>query len=195
MYKTILALFIGVILGACQKFDDFRENDPTYKNEAFFIKNSLLPSQLNNINLSPPRQIIEVGDVFIDDKFIYVGDNFKGVQIYTDIESASPRPLVYIEIPTMRNFFVKDGNLIANSGNDLIAYRIGGIGVLNDNGGNIDAVVNNPNLFGVINRKPNLFEYPNYPKERGVYFECPDSLGFVTEWEKRAVSNTLNCYR
>jgi hypothetical protein len=28
-----------------------------------------MPSQLNNINLSPPRQIIEVGDVFIDDKF------------------------------------------------------------------------------------------------------------------------------
>lgn len=195
MFKQFAAVLSILVLFSCQKFENFRENDPTYKLEGYFIKNSLLKSQLTEIFIEKPKKVINICDFFVDGNYMYVGENLKGIHIFKSPESIKPEPFLFINVPAMRKFTIKDGNLICDNGKDLIAYRISGLDRLDLNSSSANAVLKDPTKFGVLNRKPNLFNYPNFPMERGIYFECPDSVDFVIEWEKRTIAQKLNCYR
>lgn len=195
MFKQFAAVLSILVLFSCQKFENFRENDPTYKLEGYFIKNSLLKSQLTEIFIEKPKKVINICDFFVDGNYMYVGENLKGIHIFKSPESIKPEPFLFINVPAMRKFTIKDGNLICDNGKDLVAYRISGLDRLDLNSSSSNAVLKDPTKFGVLKRKPNLFNYPNFPMERGIYFECPDSVDFVIEWEKRTIAQKLNCYR
>ncbi len=195
MFKQIFAFFFIQYLFSCQKIEDFRENDTSYNQEGYFIKNSILKSQLNDIFIEKPKKIVQISDFFVDGSYMYVGENLKGIHIFKSPESIKPEPFLFLNVPAMRKFTVKDGNLICDNGKDLISYRISGLNNLDLNSSSSIAVLKDPTKFGVVNRKLNLFNYPNYPLERGIYFQCPDSVDFVIEWEKRTIAQKLNCYR
>lgn len=195
MFKQFAAVLSILSLFSCQKFEDFRENDSTYKLEGYFIKNSILKSQLTEIFIEKPKKVINICDFFVDGNYMYVGENLKGMHIFKSPESIKPEPFLFLNVPGIRKFTIKDGNLICDNGKDLIAYRISGLDKLDLNSSSSNAVLKDPTKFGVLNRKANLFNYPNFPMERGIYFECPDSVDFVIEWEKRTIAQKLNCYR
>lgn len=195
MHKILLlSVFVG-LMSSCQKFESFQENDPSYANEGYFIKTSLKKTDLGLLKLENPRVLENPSDMFVDGKYLYIAEYAKGIQIYTDPESAQPQPLYFISIPAIRKFSIKDGHIICDNGNDLIAFRISGFDKLELYPGKEDSVLAVSSNFGLINRKADLFSFPNYPIERNVYFECPDSVDFVVEWEKKVIDKKLNCYR
>ena len=195
MHKILLlSVFVG-LMSSCQKFESSQENDPSYANEGYFIKTSLKKTDLGLLKLENPRVLENPSDMFVDGKYLYIAEYAKGIQIYSHPESAQPQPLYFISIPAIRKFSIKDGHIICDNGNDLIAFRISGFDKLELFPGKEDSVLAVSSNFGLINRKADLFSFPNYPIERNVYFECPDSVDFVVEWEKKVIDKKLNCYR
>ena len=65
MFKEIISVFFILGLLSCQKFEDFRENDQAYKQEGYFIKNSILKSQLTEIFIEKPKKVINISDFFV----------------------------------------------------------------------------------------------------------------------------------
>lgn len=196
MHKILLLLVVGCSALSCQKFESFQENDPSYTgNEGYFIKTSLSKLELNNLRLEQPRAVGKVSDMFVDDKYLYLAEYAKGVHVFKNPSSSNPEPLAFINIPALRKFTVKDGFIICDSGNDLLSFRISGLDLLAKACVTLDSLQVSPSNFGLINRKADLFSFPNYPIERNVYFECPDSVDFVVEWEKKVMDKKLNCYR
>lgn len=187
MPKLFLLLMFGWSMLSCQKFESFKENDPSYANEGFFIKTSINPSDLNNISIEKPRAIANISDFFVDANFLYVADFGKGIHIFKNPNDPKPLAVGFINIPALRKFVVKDGFIIGDSGNDLISIKIDGL--------NFNSIISGVSNIATVTRKKELFTFPNYPIEQNVYFECPDSVGFVTEWEKKVVDKKLNCYR
>jgi hypothetical protein len=192
--KYCLVWLLVVSLG-CQKFEDFREKDPVYQEEAYFIKSFVNQVDLYQIRLASSRKIENVGRLFSDERFLYISDHLKGIQVYKNPDAAQPTPFLFIEVPGIRNFIVKNKHIISDNGNDLIAINISGFEGAIDQPQPIAVLLADPLKFGVVARTKDLFVYPNFPDARNVYFQCPDSVGLVTEWEKRPVTQKLNCYR
>jgi hypothetical protein len=195
MHKILLFAFFVGILASCQKFESFQENDPTYSNQGYFIKTSLKKSDLENLKLQDPRPVENISDMFVDANYLYICEYAKGIHVFKNPESKTPEPLYFISIPAIRKFSVKDGHIICDNGNDLIAFRIKGFDLLSKFPGKADSVLAQSVNFGLINRKTDLFTFPNYPVERNIYFQCPDSVDYVIEWEKKVIDKKLNCYR
>jgi hypothetical protein len=195
MHKILLLPIFAGLLSSCQKFESFQENDPSYSNEGYFIKTSLKKTDLGLLKLESPQILKNPSDMFVDGKYLYIAEYAKGIQIYSDPESPNPKALYFIKIPAIRKFTVKDGHIICDNGNDLIAFRITGLDKIALYPGKEDSVLAVSSNFGLINRKADFFTFPNYPTERNVYFECPDSVDFVVEWEKKMMDKKLNCYR
>lgn len=195
MPKILLFVFFAGTLVSCQKFESFQENDPSYTNEGYFVKTSLSKLELNDLRLEQPRAIGQVSDMFVDEKYLYVAEYAKGIHVFKNPNSAKPEALTFINIPALRKFTVKEGFLICDSGNDLISFKITGLDLLANRLISVDSLSVSPLNFGLVNRKSDLFTFPNYPIERNVYFECPDSVDFVVEWEKKVITEKLNCYR
>ena len=195
MHKKILLFVIGLGFASCQKFESFQENDPSSANEGYFIKTSLSKLELNNLRLEQPRAVGQVSDMFVDEQYLYVAEYAKGVHVFKNPNDAKPQAIAFINIPALRKFTVKDGFLICDSGNDLISFKITGLDLLANALISTDSLSASSVNFGLANRKSDLFTFPNYPIERNVYFECPDSVDFVVEWEKKVIAEKLNCYR
>jgi hypothetical protein len=195
MYKILLLFIVLIGFSSCQKFESFQENDPSYANEGYFIKTSLSESDLSNFIVEKPISIDQISDMYVDEKYLYVADYAKGMHIFKNPKDVKPEPLLFINIPALRKFTVKDGFIICDNGNDLISFKISGLNLIGNASQVTEAFAANKANFGLINRKANLFSFPNYPIERNVYFECPDSVDFVVEWEKKVIDKKLNCYR
>jgi hypothetical protein len=195
MPKILLFVFFAGTLVSCQKFENFQENDPSYVNEGFFVKSSLSKLDLNNLRLEKPRAIVQVSDMFVDEKYLYVAEYAKGIHVFKNPNSVKPEAVAFINVPALRKFTVKDGFLISDSGNDLISFKITDLDLMANRLIFADSLSVSPINFGLVNRKSDLFTFPNYPIERNVYFECPDSVDFVVEWEKKVIAEKLNCYR
>ncbi|MCP9763592.1 hypothetical protein [Lacihabitans soyangensis] len=195
MPKILLLVFFAGIMVSCQKFESFQENDPSYANEGYFVKTSLSKLELNNLRLEQPRAIGKVSDMFVDEKYLYVAEYAKGVHVFKNPNAVKPEAMAFINVPALRKFTVKDGFLICDSGNDLISFKISGLDLLANRLISVDSLSASTINFGLANRKSDLFTFPNYPIERNVYFECPDSVDFVIEWEKKVMDKKLNCYR
>jgi hypothetical protein len=159
------------------------------------VKTSLSKLELNGLRLEQPQVIGQVSDMFVDEKYLYVAEYAKGIHVYKNPNAVKPEALAFINIPALRKFTVKDGFLICDSGNDLISFKITGLDLLANRLISADSLSVSPLNFGLVNRKSDLFTFPNYPMERNVYFECPDSVDFVVEWEKKVIAEKLNCYR
>ncbi|MBP8156503.1 MAG: hypothetical protein KAX81_05700 [Leadbetterella sp.] len=195
MHKILLLFILFVGFTSCQKFESFQENDPSYASEGYFIKTSLSESELSNFRVEKPLPIEQISDMYVDEKYLYVADYAKGLHIFKNPKDAKPDPLLFINIPALRKFTVKDGFLICDNGSDLISFKISGLELIGNSSQITDAFVANQANFGLVNRKASLFTFPNYPIERNIYFECPDSVDFVVEWEKKVIDKKLNCYR
>jgi hypothetical protein len=191
----MLLLILGLGTISCQKFESFQENDPTYANEGYCIKTSLSKLELNNLRVEQPRVLGEISDMFVDGKYFYVAEYAKGIHVFKNPDEVKPQAIAFINIPALRKFTVKDGFIICDSGNDLISFRIQGLDKLVNLPSKLDSLAVSTANFGITNRKSELFTFPNYPIERNVYFECPDSVDFVIEWEKKVITKKLNCYR
>lgn len=195
MHKILLFLFFVVGITSCQKFESFQENDPSYTSEGYFIKTSMSKADLANIRLEQSKAIEKISDMYVDEKYLYVAEYAKGIHVFKNPKNPKPDALLFINIPALRKFTVKDGYLICDSGNDLISFSVSGLDqVTNFSQMPASFFINQAN-FKLVNRKAELFTFPNYPIERNVYFECPDSVDFVVQWEKKVIDKKLNCYR
>jgi hypothetical protein len=194
MTKAIAATFLIMCLG-CQKFEDFRSSDALSKNEGYFIKTLITDSELQNILVKSPQLIGKIGSLFTDDRYLYIGEYLKGIHVYDNRIPSAPKPLLFLQVPAMREFFIKDKTLVCDNGGDLISFNVQGIDEVLDNNVSISQISQDPNAFKLFRRVSNVFNFPNYPQVRNIYFECPDSAGYVTEWEVRSSTTNLNCYR
>jgi hypothetical protein len=152
-------------------------------------------SQLGNIFLMPPQALKNISDVFVNQDFMFIAEFGKGIHILQNPEAAKPFPMYFISIPALQKFTVKDNHIICNNGNDIIAFRITGLQFLEKNPTKADSILSDPRNFGIVNRRSELYEFPNFPHVRNVYFECPDTSGFITEWQLLTQNKPLNCYR
>jgi hypothetical protein len=197
MLKAVFALMMVMLLGSCRKFEDFRESDPSAQSEGYFIKKTIKRGDLDKILLLPSRPVKNISDSYRTDKFLFIAEYGEGVHIFKDPESASPEPLYFLSVPALRNFTVKDDHIICNNGDDLIAFKVKGLDFLDQfKPEKADSVMYAPGNLGFVNRRKNVFKFPDYPEARNVYFECPtDTTGYILEWEKRKITTKLSCYR
>jgi hypothetical protein len=195
MHKIFLLFVFIVGITSCQKFESFQENDPSYAREGYFIKTSMSKAELGNIKFEQAKTIGQISDMYVDEKYLYVAEYAKGIHVFKNPKSNKPEALLFINIPALRKFTVKDGYLICDSGHDLISVRVSGLDQMTNFAQMPASFFKNQANFGLVSKKTDLFTFPNYPIERNVYFECPDSVDFVVQWEKKVIDKKLNCYR
>ncbi len=143
-----MLLFLIVGVSSCQKFESFQENDPSYTSEGYFIKTSNSESELNNFRVEKPLPIKQISDIYVDEKYLYVADYAKGMHIFKNPKDAKPEPLLFINIPALRKFTIKDGFIICDNGNDLISFKISGLDLIGNSSQITDAFAANQERGG-----------------------------------------------
>ncbi len=179
----------------CQKFEDFRTSDPASQKEGYYIKTFLNENEIKIITIKAPQPVQQAGSMFTTKDYLFVAEHLRGIHVYDNRIPATPVPLLFISLPAVKDFFVKDKILVSDNGDGLVSLDIRALDQVAANPSALNTIIQGQDAFRILKRTDNIFAFTNYPSERNIYFQCPDSVGFVVEWEKKAGTSTLNCYR
>ncbi len=201
MFKYLFFLFIPTLfLTSCNDLTDFEASskDSTGNFIGYKAKTTLSLSQIYNVSFDTLQPLKNIGKVISTEKILLIGELNKGIHVFDNRTPANPIKMFFIQIPANIDFIYRDNFIIADNGNDLISINVKVIDEVIDNKRNVSELkkLNLSSIFEVISRKEKLFRFPQFPSERNIFYECPDTTaGFVVEWEKTGLKTQPNCYR
>jgi hypothetical protein len=80
---------------------------------------------LRDINLNEEvRSINDPGKVYVSDNLLLIGEEGEGIHVYDNTNPENPSPLSFINIPSNKEFFVKDNFIYAESLYDMLKIDI-----------------------------------------------------------------------
>lgn len=190
----LCAVITTLLLTNCAKYEEV-EVRGLQKNVGYVAEEFITPSGLKEFGLTSPIAIVNPGKVLLVGRFLLIGEDKKGIHVFDNITPQNPKAIAFITVPAITDFLLKGTTLIASNGDDLVALNISAINEIVLRGALPESIATNQTLFSETTRLEKVFTYPNYPAERGTYFECADSLIYVTKW--KLDSNFVNptCYR
>ncbi|GAB3699530.1 hypothetical protein GCM10027592_25690 [Spirosoma flavus] len=125
-----------------------------------------------------PQPMKNVGKIYVKDTYLFINEVGSGIHIVDNRDPTNPVKLAFLFIPGNHDLAVKDSTLYADNVLDMVAFNIA-----------------NPRNVRLVKRIENTFDYPAFPSETNVRFECADrNKGVVIRWEKATVENA-QCYR
>lgn len=81
----------------------------------------------NSVEIQSPKQVDLVGKIYAYNNYIFVNNQYKGIQIIDNTNPSSPNAIAYIKIPGNIDISIKDDYLFADSSTDLVVFDISDI--------------------------------------------------------------------
>lgn len=196
MKYTPVYLFSLVVLLAsgCNPYDDIKVSG--IDRSVGYVPAAVVSEVgLKAIKLTSPLAVERSGKLLIAGRFLFIGEIKKGIHVFDNINPKSPKPLAFVAVPAITDFIFQNNALIVNNGNDLVSLNALAFTDIATRGTLPESASANSALFGETKRLERVFVYPNYPEQRNTFFECADTLGYVTEWKIDSSLKKTNCYR
>jgi hypothetical protein len=128
----------------------------------------------DSISVEGVKPTIRAGKIYAYNSFIFQVDQFRGVHIVGNGQSANAAKVAFLKIPFCTEVAVKGNFLYANNLNDLLVFNI-----------------SNPVSPVLVKRMKDAFPaiIAHHPEQSG-YFECVDpSKGIVVDWQQKTIYN------
>ena len=119
MKKFVLLIIVG-------SFFSCNNEDGDYVNVAVPLVMSKTEFR-NSVEVISPRRLEEAGKIYAYDNYIFVNDEFKGIQVIDNTNPSSPHAISYIKIPGNIDISIKNDYLYADSSTDLVVFDISDI--------------------------------------------------------------------
>lgn len=193
--KKLLVGFLALATTGCADFLDTSATLETKTKGGYVATESVNEAELKNFQIQEPKPLVNAGKTVIDGRFLYILENRKGIHVFDNFVPQTPQPVLFIQIPAVTNFLLSDEILVSDNGNDLVAFNIEAVKQVAVLGQKVSDVAANRAYFSMINTQQEIFNYPNYPEVRNAYFQCADTLGFVTAWKLDTATTKFTCYR
>ena len=108
------------------------------------------------VEIQSPKSIEEAGKIYAFNNYIFVNDEFKGIQVIDNTYPSSPNAIYYIKVPGNIDISIKNNFLFADSSTDLVVFDI-------SNMQKIKAVGRLENVFSVYDYKiPEEADYADF---------------------------------
>jgi len=160
LYFLLLFLLSGCYFGErTQTPENVEGYQPIYASKA----------QMSTIYTLAARPLEKPGKIYTYGRYLFIGEQGKGIHVIDNIDNTQPQNISFIEIPANNDIAIKGNVLYADNAGDLISLDI-----------------SNPLDIRLLNRVKDVLPKSNYqmPPEEG-YFECPDnSKGVVVGWQR-----------
>ena len=167
----LFSILAFLIFSSCRE-DRFEEPD-------FFIEGMQPVYALNDdwqiIQSEAPREIENLGKIYLKDQFVFLVDLTKGVHVIDNTDPSNPIALYFFSIPGCTDISIKNNILYANNYRDLVAINISDF-----------------NDLKITERISDFYQQGAflYPPNYSGYFECVDeSQGAVLGWELNELIN------
>jgi hypothetical protein len=138
------------------------------------------PATASQVAVLPARPISKAGKIYVFGTWLFENDLYQGIHIIDVSNRANPRKVAFLSVPFSTEIAVKGNYLYTNNVDDLLTFDI-----------------SNPAAPVLVKRLENVFPVPDqkYPREQGVFFECPDpAKGIIVRWEQKQIERP-NCRR
>ncbi len=77
--------------------------------------------------ISGPQSIVDAGKIFISNEHLFIGEERLGIHILENSDPENPTPLLFLNIPGNREFYVEGNHLFAESIYDMLKIDISDI--------------------------------------------------------------------
>jgi hypothetical protein len=192
--KCLSLLFISLLTYACSPYEEVGIAGAD-KSFGYVPAEFVTESGLKEYKLLLPQSIVNPGKTLIEGRYLFIGENKKGIHVFDNIDAQNPIPVAFISVMGSIDFVYKNRTLITTNGNDLVALNVTAINAIAENDSTVGSVANQRTFFSEIERLDEIFTYPNFPEQRGNYFMCLDSVMYVTEWKLDSVDSKKDCFR
>ena len=190
----IFTLLFFTHLLSCNTFDDV-EIEGLNKNIGYVPEKFVTSNALKDFTLTSPIRISNAGKILLVGRFLLIGEGKEGIHVFDNIIPQDPRAIAFIKIPAITDFLLKNSTLIVSNGDDLVAINVSALDEIAVRGVLPESISTDRAFFSEAKRLEKVFSYPNYPVQRGTYFECADSLTYVTKWKLDSSFANPTCYR
>jgi hypothetical protein len=176
--NLIFLIFVALLICSCDERDDFAsQNFPVEGFVPVYYDSSRL---IEDISSSPPRALVDEGNVVTKDSFVFITERLSGVHVLkrTDPQD-DPRQFNFINIPFVQLIDLRGNTLYAQMGKGLIQIDI--------------TDIENPRYSGFMTQR--MEDVPNLPiqslnqsinSSRRAFFECLEENGkWIVGWEIR----------
>ncbi|MEM6644328.1 MAG: hypothetical protein AAF616_15220 [Bacteroidota bacterium] len=117
--KSRLLLTISIFLvAAFVSCDGLEEVKITYT-EANAIYGDLEAIRNTPLNAAP-RSISNAGKIFMTDQILLIGEESEGIHVYDNSDPSLPTPILFMQIPRNREFFISEDFIYAESVYDML---------------------------------------------------------------------------
>jgi hypothetical protein len=192
--KRLSLLFVSLLAYACSPYEEVSIAGAD-KSFGYVPAEFVTESGLEEYKLLLPQGIINPGKALIEGRYLFIGENKKGIHVFDNINPQSPVAVAFISVPGSVDFLLRNQTLITTNGNDLLALNINAINLIAINGASVASLATDRAMFSEVKRLERIFTYPNFPEQRGSYFMCLDSEIYVTEWRLDSVNSKKDCFR
>ena len=120
--KKIVLLLVYISLFTCNK-----DEGPT---EYIDVAVPLLMSKSefrSSVEIQGPRALEEAGKIYAYNDYIFVNDEFKGIQVIDNTNPSSPHAISYLKVAGNVDISIKNNFLYADSSTDLVVFDISNI--------------------------------------------------------------------
>lgn len=194
--RILGGFFLLFLVMSCTKFEDFREKSSTDTLFGYRAKAILTADQVKRYSLQDPFQPKNIGKVAVEGKYLFINEYGKGIHVFDNSTPSNPVNKVFISIPGNRDFFVKDLVFLADNGTNLISLDAKVVEEVVLKGKTLKDLVDANKSVLLLASNNNVFKYPQFPIQRNIFFECPDTTkGLIVEWERVKLAKQPNCFR
>lgn len=193
----ILGGFLLFLLSmSCTKFEDFREKSSADSLFGFRAKTILSADQVKRYTLLDPQQPKNIGKVVVEGKYMFINEYGRGIHVFDNSIPTNPINKIFISIPGNRDFFVKDLVFLADNGTNLISLDAKVVEEVVLKGKPLKDLYDDRKSVLLLASNNDVFKYPQFPIQRNIFFECPDTTkGLIVEWERVKLAKQPNCFR
>ncbi|GAB4424201.1 MAG: hypothetical protein OHK0039_41210 [Bacteroidia bacterium] len=150
----LLTLFLpGCVSDVLKQTMYYMSYQPVYMSQDDF---------LNAVRVSPARDLVNPGKIYLKDQYLFVGETAQGVHVFDNSNPASPQALAFIEAPGNYDMVFNCDMLYLDSSTDLLVFDM--------------STPQQPTLVRRLrNALPHMLSY------RG--FNADPAKGIVVEWK------------
>lgn len=173
-YLLLFFLLTTLLFPACiEPLEDIPE-------EAIGLAPLYAVEDWEEISVTAPQPIRQLGKLYYKNPFIYATDRGQGIHVIDNSDPESPVRLAFIRIAGNSDLAIKGNTLFANNVRDLVAIDIS----------DLDSI-------RVISRQRDAFRIvgTSFPENYAGFFECADpEMGEVVGWYETSLTRP-QCWR
>jgi hypothetical protein len=121
--STFFIISVFSCADKCEELREFVEYEPVYIDQAEYEK---------AVTLDAPQDVINAGVIATYGQHLFVNEYNRGIHIINNSDPANPVNEGFISINNNKHFAIKDGIVLANRYNDLVAVNIRNVNAIQE---------------------------------------------------------------